>query len=147
MSVTTISPDQTVEGEEEEPTGGRKRKVIIVAVVLLLVAGAGYWFFIKPGGPTDPKAGEILALESTQINLASGHYLKLGIALQLVEGAHEVDGSKALDAAIDLFSGRSVNEVSKAEERKHLKEKLNRELEEAYEGEVMGVYFTEFVTQ
>jgi flagellar FliL protein len=149
MSVTTIKPDQTDgSGDDvvEEKKGGKK-KLVVIAVALLLVAAAGYWFLLRPSGPTEPEPGEILPLESTQINLASGHYLKLGIALQLVAGAEEVDGSKALDAAIDLFSGRSINEVSKAADRKHLKEKLNTELEEAYEGEVMSVYFTEFVTQ
>ena len=147
MSVTTIKPDQTAEGADEEKKGGKKKKILIVLAVVLLVAGAGYWFFLKPSKPTEPKAGAILPLESTQINLASGHYLKLGLALQLTDSAAEVDGSKALDAAIDLFSGRSINEVSKTEDRKHLKEKLNTELEEAYDGEVMSVYFTEFVTQ
>jgi flagellar FliL protein len=147
MSVTTINPDQTADDADEEPKGSRRKKLVIAAVVLLVVAGAGYWFFLRPSAPSEPKAGAILPLESTQINLASGHYLKLGIALQLVDGAAEVDGSKALDAAIDLFSGRPVNEVSKTQDRKHLKEKLSAELEEAYEGEVMTVYFTEFVTQ
>ena len=107
MSVTTINPDQTAEGADEEKKGGKK-KILIVLAVPLLLAGAGYWFFLKPSGPTEPKAGAILPLESTQINLASGHYLKLGLALQLTDGAAEVDGSKALDAAIDLFSGRSI---------------------------------------
>ena len=87
-------------------------------------------------------------IPSALINLASGHYLKLGIALQLVEGApEEVDGSKALDAAIDLFSGLPVEEVATAKERRALKEELATTLEEAYDEEVMGVYFTEFVTQ
>jgi flagellar FliL protein len=149
MSVTTIKPDKTADAADDEgkKKGGKKKLLIIVALVLVL-AGAGYWFFLKPAGePAEPKAGAILPLDSTQINLAAGHYLKLGLALQLVEGAEEVDGSKALDAAIDLFSGKSIAEVSKTEDRKHLKETLNHELEEAYEGEVMSVYFTEFVTQ
>jgi flagellar FliL protein len=147
MSVTTIKPDPTTDGVDEEKKKGGRKKLVVVAVVLLLAAGATSWFFLRPSEPSVPQPGAILPLESTQINLSSGHYLKLGIALQLTAGAEEVDGSKALDAAIDLFSGRSINEVSKAEDRKHLKEKLSDELEEAYEGEVMRVYFTEFVTQ
>jgi flagellar protein FliL len=147
MSVTTISPETTAETGETEKKGSKAKKLVAATLVLLLAAGAGYWFFLRPSGPVAPEAGEILPLESTQINLAAGHYLKLGLALQLVEGATEVDGSKALDAAIDLFSGRSIGEVSQPVERKHLKEKLSLRLEEAYEGEVMKVYFTEFVTQ
>jgi flagellar protein FliL len=138
-------------GAERKPKGGRKKKKLLVVVVaLFVVAGAAYWFVLKPSSPTEegPKPGAILPLESTQINLASGHYLKIGIALQLVEGAsEEVDGSKALDATIELFSGRTVEEVANARERRQLKEQLETTLEESYEEEVMGIYFTEFVTQ
>ena len=120
-------------------------------VVLLLVGGAAYWFVLKPKGggegEHEPVAGEIVPLESTQINLAGGHYLKIGIALQLVEGAHEIDGSKAMDSTIELFSGQPISEVSTTKARIHLKDELRKELEESYEGEVMDVYFTEFVTQ
>ena len=51
---------------------------------MALVGGAGYWFVLKPGGSAEPKPGAIMSLESTQINLASGHYLKIGLALVLV---------------------------------------------------------------
>ena len=60
---------------------------------------------------------------------------------------HELDGSIAMDAAIDLFSGRSMAEVSTSKERRKLKRELEHELEELYHGDVMGVYFTEYVTQ
>lgn len=146
MSVTTT---QAVP-EAEEKKGGKKsrKKLVIVLVAVLAVAGAGYWFLLKPSdGPSEPVAGEVVALEAIQVNLQSGHYLKLGLALQLVEGAHEVDGSQALDATIDLFSGRPIEELTQAKERNHLKEELEKELEHRYHGEVMGVYFTDFVTQ
>ena len=156
MSVTAIKASKADKGTDsdegkgkKEKKGGKKKLLIIVAAVLV-VAGAAYWFVLKPSGGAEegPKPGLIVALEPTQINLASGHYLKLGIALQLVEGAsEEVDGSKALDATIDLFSGQDVADISKEETRKALKRKLGSELEERYDGEVLGVYFTEFVTQ
>ena len=40
-----------------------------------------------------------------------------------------------------------MEEVLDPKERKHLKEELQKELEHLYHGEVMDVYFTEFVTQ
>ena len=61
--------------------------------------------------------------------------------------AKEADGSKALDAAIELFSGREITEVNDAKERLKLKEELVKELDDLYEGEVMDVYFTQFVSQ
>ncbi len=160
MSVTAIKAAKAAKaakdteaaegGAEKKPKGGRKKKLVIVVAALLLVAGGAYWFVLKPSGSPEagPKPGLIVPLESTQINLASGHYLKVGIALQLVEGApEEIDGSKALDATIELFSGRTVEEVADSKERKKLKEELEATLEKSYEEEVMGVYFTEFVTQ
>jgi flagellar FliL protein len=132
--------------EEAKPKKSRK-KLLVIVLALVVVAAAAWWFLLRPSGPEEPKPGEILPLESTQINLADGHYLKIGLALQLVEGAAEVDGSKALDATIDLFSGQEVEAISKEETRKGLKRKLAHELEERYDGDVMGVYFTEFVTQ
>ena len=144
MSATAEkAPD---EAAEEEKKGGRK-KLIIIAVAVLLIAGAAYWFFLKPSGPTPPpEPGEILPMDATQINLADGHYLRLGMALQLTTGAEEADGSKALDAAMELFSGRRLEQIE-GHRRDVLKAKLVKELEELYEGDVMDVYFTEFVTQ
>ena len=89
----------------------------------------------------------MVPLEAIQVNLASGHYLRLGMALQLTTSAHEADGSKALDAAITVFSGLSVSEVNNTKTRGHLKDELETELDHLYHGDVMGVYFTEFVTQ
>ena len=136
--------------EGEEAPGGSKKKLILIVVALLVVGGAAYVFVLKP--KADPKkekpvAGEVIALEPRQVNLEGGHYLKLGLALQGTADAHELEGSKALDAAISLFSGRSVEEVSRPAELKHLKEELRKELDHLYHGDVMDVYFTDFVTQ
>ncbi len=147
MTVTEMPKTaEEIAGSEQPKSRGRKALVLVLAVAL--VAGAAWFFLLRGGdGPVEPKPGEMLPLESTQINLAGGHYLKLGIALQLTEGAHEVDGSKALDAAIELFSGRDVDDLAKAGTRQTLKKKLTSELDHRYHGDVMEVYFTEFVTQ
>jgi len=143
----TDDAEVTADGEEQ-PKKRSKKKLLIAILVPVLLLGAGYWFFLKPSGPPPPPvAGEVVPLDAIQVNLASGHYLRVGLALQLVEGAHEIDGSQALDATIDLFSGRSMEEVLTAKERKSLKTELQEELEHAYHGDVMEVYFTEFVTQ
>ena len=132
---------------EEKARSGRGRKLLVLLVALAVVAAAAWFFLLRGGGADEPKPGEMLPLESTQINLAGGHYLKIGLALQLTETAHEVDGSKALDAAIELFSGRDVDELARTETRQALKKKLATELDHRYHGDVMEVYFTEFVTQ
>ena len=133
---------------------GKKKLLIIVAVVL--VAAAAAWFFLLKPAPAEADAepelvaGEVLPLEPISINLADGHYLKLGLALQLVEGAGAhapIDGSPALDAAIALFSGREMAEIGDAAHREELKTELAHTLEEAYHHEVMDVYYTSYVMQ
>ncbi len=153
MSVTTLPPNATeAEGDgkkaKKEKKGGKKKKLIIL-LVLLIAGGAGWFLFLKPAGPPpEPLPGETVALESIQLNLEAGHYLRLGLALQLTADVHgKVDGSKALDAAIDLFSGREMSEINTGKQRQELKEELMHRLEKAYHHEVLDVYFTEFVTQ
>ena len=145
MSTATL--DKTAEAPADEKAKGGKKKLIVIVVVLLVGAAAGYWFFLKPSGPTEPVPGEVLTLEPIQVNLADGHYLRIGIALQLTADAHEADGSKALDATIDLFSGVDRAELAKAGQRQELKRQLEEELHDDYHGDVLEVYFTEFVTQ
>ena len=74
-------------------------------------------------------------------------YLRIAVGLQMVAGAHEADTSKAADATIAVFSGLPMSEVNDPKHRELLRKELVKELEERYEGDVMGVYFTELVTQ
>ena len=151
MSVTAMpktAPNEAAPEGEEEKAPRSKKKLLMILVLVLVIGGAGYWFFLRPTPPEPPpKPGEVVALDPIQINLAQEHYLRVGIALQLTEAATEADGSKALDATIATFSGQPISKLSDAKQREALKKKLEHELEELYEHEVMGVYFTEFVTQ
>lgn len=144
--MTTTAPAPAAPAAEEAKGGKKKLIMIVVAVA---VAGAAAWFlFLKPAGPPKPpEPGEVLPLEAIQVNLEGGHYLRIGLALQLTATAHEADGSKALDVAIDLYSGRSVAELADPAERRKLKKELLKELDHSYHGDVMDVYLTEFVMQ
>ena len=147
MTVTAMPAQDAPASGGETPKKGKK-KLILILVGVLVVAGAGYWFFLKPGGaPAAPKPGVVVALDPIQVNLADGHYLKIGIALQAVAGVKEVDGSKALDATIGVFSNRPLSSVMSAENREKLRERLTKKVEHLYEDEVMDVYLTEFVSQ
>jgi flagellar protein FliL len=141
------------DGKQQEgaaAAGGKSKKLLVIGL-LVVVAAAAAWFFLLRGGSAEPEAskpGEVMALESMSVNLAGGHYLKVGLALQAVEGpAHEPDGSQALDIAIELLSGRDMAELASAEQRQKVKEELVHRISEAYHGDVMDVYFTEFVMQ
>ncbi|MCZ4497967.1 MAG: flagellar basal body-associated FliL family protein [Marmoricola sp.] len=147
MTVTAMPQTGTEAAAPEEPKKSKK-KLIIILVAVLALGGGGYLMFLKPKPPPGPpKPGEVVTLEPIQINLAANHYLRIGIALQLVVGATEADGSKALDATIGVFSGLPMDEVNNPKKRVALKKELVKELHELYEGDVMGVYFTELVTQ
>lgn len=155
MTVTAMPKGAAKGGPQgangDEATKPKKKlKLILVAVVVLAIAGAAYFFVLAPkgGAPAAPKPGATLKLDSMQINLAEGHYLRLGLALQLTTTASaEFDGSAAQDAAIGIYSGLDVGQADQAQERTALKEKLLGQLETLYPHEVMGVYYTEYVTQ
>jgi flagellar FliL protein len=147
MSVTKMAKDATP--TETPAAGGRSaRKSIAVLLVLLLTAGAS-WLYLKPSdADAAPVPGEVLKLEPIQLNLAEGRYLRVGIAIQGVASGHEeLEGSKALDATIELFSGRKMEDLAQSAKREELKDKLRKELDKRYHGDVIDVYFTDFVTQ
>ncbi len=145
----TIAPAAQAAAPADEAAGGGKKKLVMILVLVLVVAGAGYWFFLKPtpAGAAEPEPGEVVRLDPIQVNLSGGHYLKIGVALQLTASAHEADGAKALDAVIGAFSGKNMDSLTRPDNREKLKGHLEKELEHLYHGDVMGVYFTDFVTQ
>lgn len=142
-TTTTDTTDTT-----ETPAAGKRKKALVL-LVILAVTGAAAWFYMKPvDAEAAPVPGEVLKLEPIQLNLAAGRYLRIGIAIQGVySGKEELEGSKALDATIELFSGRQMEDLAEPKQRDALKLALREELKERYDGDVIDVYFTDFVTQ
>jgi flagellar protein FliL len=126
------------EKEEAEAKGGKMKLILMVVPVLLLVAGAGWYFLIKPSGAGAAKAlppptpGVVLQLDDITVNLANGHYLKVGMALQPTAAAKTVDGAEALDLAITEFSGKTIDELSSDAGRSAAKEELIARIKLAY---------------
>jgi flagellar FliL protein len=143
--------------------GGRK-KLLILVVALLVVAG-GAWTFLKPAPAASateaPKPGPVVALEPLTLNLADGHYLKLGLALQATEAVAEeaaahaaegpaaplLDGARALDAAISVLGDRSYAQLLAPGGRAKAKAAVDAVIKKRYEGKVLQVYLTQFVMQ
>lgn len=149
MSLTEMAPP-TADQETTGKSGGGRKVLLLGLLVVVGVAAAAWWFVFKPGPghKPEPEPGEVVKLEAIQVNLAGGHYLRVGLALQTIEGHEtELDGSRALDTAIELFTGEEIDKLIQPGYRNKLKAELLHELEEVYEGEVMDVYFTDFVTQ
>lgn len=154
----TIGGGATAAVQEAPPAGTSRKKLVLLLVALLVVGGgAGYWFLVGPGAGASeevvekaPEPGEVVQIEPISINLADGHYLRLGLGLQMAKEVSSYGDPKtapALDHAIALFSGRPMAEVVSSEGREALKAELLTLLETSYEGDVIGVYFTEYVTQ
>jgi flagellar FliL protein len=149
--------------DKEETTAEAPKKksklllIIIIAVVLLGGGGAGAFFMLKSdkaAAVPAPTKGIVTKLESDlTINLADGHYLKLGFALQETAdaGTEAIDTSEAINLAIDEYTGKTVAELSTAKGRDAAKDELLQKIEKAYTEDkvqkVMDIYYTSFVTQ
>lgn len=102
--------------------------------------------------------GPVQNLEAITLNLSDGHYLKVGLALQLADAgeghsAEELPSAKALDVAITLLGSYSRDQLADPKVRELVKKKLSEHVAEAYTDPethaslVTTVYFTEFVMQ
>jgi flagellar protein FliL len=163
--------DGAADGGEEkaEKKKGNLVPAIVIAVGLILggkmMGGGGGGAAAATAEPTTTTTeapGPIEALDAVTLNLADGHYLKVGLALQLhggeeaAAGGHGAEGeevdlkvkwAKALDLAIDVFGGKSYGDLVSPEGRELAKMELEKHLTEAYPELVEGVYLTEFVLQ
>jgi flagellar FliL protein len=158
------APDADADG------GMGKGKLAGLAVLFVLVgAVAGPKVLGKPaaapaasGEPTTTTtvAGPIVVLDPITLNLADGHLLQVGLALELspeaAGGGHGEASAdddptkgyaKALDAAIDRLGDESMASLSAPGGRDQAKAALEEELHTLYPEEIVGVYFHQFVMQ
>lgn len=163
-------------GEEAAPKEKKGNLVpaVVIAVGLIMggkmMGGGGGGAAAAPASheattTTTEAPGPVESLDAITLNLADGHYLKVGLALQLHAGDHgggggggghgapaeEVDvkvkWAKAFDEAIAVFGKKAYGELVSPEGRELAKLELEQHLHEAYPDLVEGVYFTEFVLQ
>lgn len=152
-------PSEVPEGE----AGTGKKKKLLGGLAALALLGGGY-VVTSGGGSADaaepaeevaePVPGAVVTLDAITLNLADGRFLKVGIALQLVEGAPapaEADvagfAAPALDEAISTLGAMSYQDLVAPGGRDAAKAALSTQIAERYEGDVLGVYFTELVMQ
>ena len=147
-----MSKDEKEAAATEAPKSKKKLMIMVLAAVLLVGGGAGAYLTLFSGtaeaAVEAPEPGAVVTLEPITINLAEGHYLKLGMALQAkLDVAHEPEGAKALDLAITQYTGMKVGELSTTKGRDHAKQELLEKVKHAYHEDVYDIYFTQFVTQ
>jgi flagellar protein FliL len=166
--------DTDDEDEGKAGLGGKLKLIAMILPTVLLVVGGLYFFVLAPKGdgaetkakakssssakanagkedteeaedtPHDP--GELVAVEPITVNLANGHYLQVGLALQATKDAgEEVSPAKAKDAIISQFSGKTVDELATASARESAKKSLTKAIKKLYEQKVYEIYYTAFV--
>lgn len=154
--------------EAEEPAKGSRKKLLLVALVLVaLTAGIGSRVI---GGGTAPAAadasappttephGQVTAVESITVNLADGHFLKVGLAFEIHKGEQyppksvEIDSytkgfAREVDAAIMVLSTFTYDQLVAPDGKVYAKAALNERLAEVSDGAIRDVLFHEFVMQ
>jgi len=160
--------DDTGEAAEEQGKKGKKgkkgggRSNLIPAVVLALGLAAGGYFMGGSGGGDASASDEpvkeelvpggVATMDPLSVNLADGHFLKVGIALELVEGVEvgefmKGEISKAKDLLIDRMGGLPMEQLTSPDGRKAIKEDLAKAAKKLFKDEVIDIYFTDFVMQ
>ena len=150
-TMTTARPE-----EVPAPAAKRDRKKLLLLAALPVLALVAWFLLLGPGsgkGEAEglPVPGEVLQLEPITMNLADGRLLKVGLALQLKEGAGgghgPVNGSMALDEAITFLGEHTYDQLAQPAARATAKAELSKRVSKRYHSDVMEVYFTEFVMQ
>ncbi len=150
--------DAAAPADEAAAGGGKKGKGNLVPAVVLAVGIAVGGYFMggssgaAPAEEPKPELGEVATMDALSVNLADGHFLKVGIALQLtkdvsLEHFGEGELAKAKDLLIEEVGGRPMEELATPDGREKLKEELVEKAEETFHGDVIDVYFTDFVMQ
>ena len=153
-----MSKDEKDTAAEAPKKSKKMLMIVVIALVVLGGGGAGAFFVLKgdsaEAAVEEPVKGAVVTMDNAlTINLAEGHYLKLGFALQATEeaGEEEIDMSEAIDLAIDQYTGMEIAELETTKGREAAKAELLEKIEKVYNGDdkhiIMDIYFTQFVTQ
>lgn len=170
--VTPQDPDAAGAADASGKKGKKAKKAkggrsnLVPALVLAAGIAAGGWF-MGSGGSAAPAGGDpavveeaepelepgaTVSMESMSLNLAEGHYLRIGVAVQVADGvdAEEFETyemPKVRDLVIATAGGRQMDELATAAGREALKSELLHGAQEMLPEEVYDLYLTELVMQ
>ncbi len=158
--------DKTEKTDGAAAAGAKKGPpmMIIMAVFAVVVLGAAFMMVQKAsakqkdaGAVKKVEKGPVMTLDEFLVNLSdpgSDHFLKVTVGLELdkskgktAEGLKE-ETPAIRDAVLTALSSQTRDEVTPIKGREKLKAQIKKNVNEALgEGDVQGVYFTNFVTQ
>jgi flagellar FliL protein len=151
-------------GEEAGEVKIKKKKTLLVPAIIVAVGLLGGGYFMSQKGSTKkasstkdksaavalPK-GPILTIDPTTVNLADGHFLEVGLGLQVDSAADLTavtnDEALALNVAISVFGKDTMAQLSPGSGRSAAQTLLAKKLGQTFDKKVTGVYFTDFVMQ
>ncbi|MDQ2678150.1 MAG: flagellar basal body-associated FliL family protein [Actinomycetota bacterium] len=160
---TTDTPVESTDVVDVGPAPPAKKRSNLIPALILAVGLLGAGFMVstamKGGDTTDEAAaaeivpGEIVQLEPMTLNLTDGRYLRLGLAVELVDGVPGSEwvehggSSRYMDLIIDRVGERSGEEIVGPGGREELKELLRDGGAELFAEEFSEIYVTEFIVQ
>jgi flagellar FliL protein len=106
-----------------------------------------------PAPPTTEESGGVAVLAPVTMNLSDGRYLKVTIGLGLKKGKEPKaflatgETAKALDLAMSQLSHYSSVELQPPAKREEAKKHLEESVIDAFGGDVLHLYVTEWVVQ
>ncbi|HEX8085805.1 MAG TPA: flagellar basal body-associated FliL family protein [Solirubrobacteraceae bacterium] len=147
-----------------------KKKLIVIVSVALVALGGGYKFgFAKESAEKPPKIhGDVYVLgKDFLVNLADGHYAKLGIAIVVDHGAAAPAGggghsappkppegygplpqeAAVRDIVTDTLTDVKDDELTEREGREELKERILKRVKQATDVPIHEVLFTDVSVQ
>lgn len=153
-------------GKKKKDKGGKSNLVPAIVISVGLVVGG---YFVGSGGSggttevivTAPEVtlGPLVEIDPITLNLADGHYLRLGVSFQMSDAYEDAakdeevyvfpsaDASKVRDALIGIFGGNDYQTLSRADGRESAREELLTKSNDLLSGNVLAVFFTDFVIQ
>lgn len=151
------------EQKQTEETKGKKKWlkwVLIFTIPLIIISGAvGFYFATMVNGNDDGaipmKNVQTLTIQSFTINLAdAGHrrYLRTQITLEYVDrkllNELELKDHRIKDTVINILRSKRVSDLDSNEKTEALRQELMGAINELLtEGEIIGLYFEEFIIQ
>lgn len=157
MTTMTDKPGKVADTPAETPPKkkSKKKKLIIGLVLVVALGGVAKVEFLSPKSTSQAavvaKPGPLVALDAVTVNLAGGHYLRVGVTVQFtdkVSASAPPDGAPALDQVIAYFTGQDGAPLQTSAGLTQAKEGLKKKITDVYPKDpVYDVLFTTFVVQ
>jgi flagellar FliL protein len=105
---------------------------------------------------TPPPRGSVLVLDSVTVNLADGHFLKFGLGIQFAPGVvvdtvkTENPGAAAMNYVLTQLRTKTQSDLGPralAPLQSQLGYTVCSDEKMNFEGKILGIYFTDFVSQ